>query len=113
MLRIIAGVIQGYEGSVKLGTRADEGRGRWDRLPATVVFQQDSTLPWLRVESNVMLGMSGLDMDKKEMRRRAQDYIRLVGLQAFSRSYPHELSGGMRQRVAIARALAPPSRSCC
>jgi ABC-type nitrate/sulfonate/bicarbonate transport system ATPase subunit len=104
LLRIIAGLGTGYEGEVSLG---GEGVQRTDRLPVTVVFQQDSMMPWLKVLPNVLLGLSGLKLSKREARQRALHYLDLVGLSEFIGAYPHELSGGMRQRVAIARALAP------
>jgi NitT/TauT family transport system ATP-binding protein len=101
LIRIIAGLEDGLvSGSVQIN---DAGKS----LPVTLVFQQDSTLPWLRVLDNVMLGMSGLRLPKREMRERAARYLDMVGLGDFMNTYPHELSGGMRQRVAIARALAP------
>ena len=104
LLRIIAGLETRYEGEVILGA---DPKARTERLPITVVFQQDSTLPWMKVLPNVMLGLSGLKLSKKEARGQALKYLDLVGLSDFVQSYPHELSGGMRQRVAIARALAP------
>jgi ABC-type nitrate/sulfonate/bicarbonate transport system ATPase subunit len=38
-------------------------------------------------------------------RGRVDDALKLVGLTAFARAYPHQLSGGMAQRAALARAL--------
>ena len=86
-------------------TVASSGRARPARLSATV-FQADSTLPWMTVESNVRLGLSGLKLDRATAAERVHRYLDLVGLHDFLAAYPHELSGGMRQRVAIARALA-------
>src|SRR5215467_4988603 len=42
---------------------------------------------------------------RAERRRRADEFLRQVGLRDFGSKHPHELSGGMQQRVAIARAL--------
>lgn len=107
LLRIIAGLEAHHKGEVTLGHKDGLEVQDARRLPTTVVFQQDSTLPWLRVAENVSLGMSGLPLDRSTIQMRVQEYLSLVGLSQFSRAYPHELSGGMRQRVAIARALAP------
>jgi ABC-type nitrate/sulfonate/bicarbonate transport system ATPase subunit len=70
------------------------------------VFQADSTLPWMTIENNIRLGLSGLKIDRSTADERVRRYLTLVGLSEFRTAYPHELSGGMRQRVAIARALA-------
>lgn len=68
------------------------------------VFQEYGIFPWASVWDNVALGLRGRPMD--EVARITQHYVELVGLQGFEKSFPQELSGGMRQRVAVARALA-------
>ncbi len=71
-----------------------------------IVFQQYALLPWKTVEDNVAFGLALRGVAKKERLERAHNYIHMVGLNGFEKSYPHELSGGMRQRVGIARAYA-------
>jgi NitT/TauT family transport system ATP-binding protein len=72
----------------------------------SVVFQGYALFPWRTVLENVETGLEIRGVRKKERMEIALEYIHLVGLQAFSNRYPHELSGGMKQRVAIARSLA-------
>jgi NitT/TauT family transport system ATP-binding protein len=52
------------------------------------------------------LGLEAKGVDKKNRRRIAEKYIELVGLSAYKKHHPRQLSGGMQQRVALARALA-------
>ncbi len=105
LLRILAGLDDHYGGHIDWALSEDEER-KARQLRSATVFQADSTLPWMTVEKNVLVGMSGLGLPAAEAKERASRYLALVGLSDFSGGYPHELSGGMRQRVAIARALA-------
>lgn len=104
LLRILAGLDADYEGRIDW-SRAEAG-GRPDRLQGATVFQGDSTMPWMTVENNLRIGLSGLKLSSADAEERIGTNLDLVGLSAFRRAYPHELSGGMRQRVSIARALA-------
>jgi ABC-type nitrate/sulfonate/bicarbonate transport system ATPase subunit len=101
LLRLLAGLIRPtagtllFRGEPILGPSAATG----------FVFQDYSLFPWLTVRGNVEFGLRGLDAGQ-----RAAHVTRLLeaaGLEAFERSYPHQLSGGMRQRVATIRAIAP------
>jgi len=100
-LRILDGLIPRDEGEILLDGKAvikpgpDKG----------FVFQDSSLLLWRTVIDNVILGLELQGVDKKEARKKAEDYIALVGLKGFEQHYPRELSGGMQQRVNLARAL--------
>jgi ABC-type nitrate/sulfonate/bicarbonate transport system ATPase subunit len=68
------------------------------------VFQERGVFPWLTVEGNIGFGLFRLSRAERE--RRIAHYVKLVGLEGFEKSYPQELSGGMKQRLEVARALA-------
>jgi len=68
------------------------------------VFQENGVFPWLTVQDNIGFGL--LRKSPAERKRIVEHYTEMVGLVGFERSYPRELSGGMRQRVELARALA-------
>ncbi|MCK5132619.1 MAG: ABC transporter ATP-binding protein [Candidatus Sabulitectum sp.] len=94
LLRILSGLEQADSGKVSLGA------GRFG-----YVFQQGALFPWMNVESNVMFPLKAKGMTGSECRSRAAEMLNHVGLYGFSKSFPHELSGGMQQRTALARGL--------
>lgn len=82
---------------------------RWSTL--AIVFQSamNALNPVLRLSSQIddVLKAHRPEMTTSERRVRASELLRLVGISPDRiRSYPHELSGGMRQRAIIAIALA-------
>jgi ABC-type nitrate/sulfonate/bicarbonate transport system ATPase subunit len=68
------------------------------------VFQERGVFPWLTVEGNIGFGLSTLPRAERE--KRIAYYVKMVGLEGFEKTYPQELSGGMKQRLEVARALA-------
>jgi NitT/TauT family transport system ATP-binding protein len=102
LLRLVDGLISPTSGRVLVRGRQVTAPGR-DRA---MVFQQDNLLPWLSVIDNIGYGLRLAGVQRSEARRRAAEYVALVGLSGFESSYPHQLSGGMRQRANVARALA-------
>jgi len=70
------------------------------------VFQFFNLIPRLKARENVELPLAIAGVDKGERRRRAEELLRIVGLEGRADHRPTELSGGEQQRVAIARALA-------
>lgn len=109
ILRSLAGLVSPTAGEVRV-----QGRPLWkggsrdaeviDQFG--VVFQDANLFPWFTLEENIALPLRLRGMGKAERLARARELAELLGLSGFERSYPRELSGGMRQRGAIARALS-------
>lgn len=102
LLRMAAGLDQPTSGEVLL----EGSRIRGPRRGCSMMFQDYALFPWLTVEGNIGFGLDLQNLDRHETAGIVSDFIGRVGLRGFERSYPHQLSGGMRQRVALARALA-------
>lgn len=100
LLNIVAGLEKATTGRIMVRGRPVDGPGA-DR---GVVFQSIALFPWKTVFQNVEMGPRLRGVPRRERVRKAQHYVRLVGLEGFEDRYPHELSGGMKQRVGIARA---------
>lgn len=100
LLRLLAGLDVQESGTILL-----EGEEIKGPHPARgYVFQQSSLFPWLTVEKNIASGLKARGVYKQNKEEVSQ-YIKLIGLNGFEKTYPHQISGGMAQRVAIARAL--------
>ncbi len=75
-----------------------------------VVWQDFKLLSNRNVFDNVAIALEILGLPNKQIRRRTDQVLEMVGLERYARSMPYWLSGGEQQRVAIARALVndPP-----
>ena len=99
LLRLIAGLDAPTRGTIRIGDKPVTGP-----VPDIgIVFQRDLLLEWRSVLANVLLPaeikrLAGLES-------RASELLQELDVAGFAKSYPWQLSGGMRQRVAIARAL--------
>ena len=69
------------------------------------VFQSFNLLPKLTARDNVALPLLYAGVSKRERSRRAEEALKMVGLEDRIDFYPTQLSGGQQQRVAIARAM--------
>jgi sulfonate transport system ATP-binding protein len=100
LLRLIAGLDVSDSGELLVGNEKIVGPSAERGL----VFQDPNLFPWLTVRRNIEAGLAARGV-LREKRNEVDEFMRLVGLEAFANAYPHHLSGGMAQRVALARAL--------
>jgi NitT/TauT family transport system ATP-binding protein len=107
LFEVIAGLAAPSEGTVSF-----EGVAVTSEVPdgIGVVFQEDASLPWLTVRDNIAFGLIGAKVSAAERDSRVAQALALTGLADFAKSYPAQLSGGMRQRVCIARTLVKQPR---
>ena len=92
LLRIIAGLVS-TNGSVMKPAKG------------AFVFQDAALLPWRNVQKNVELLMELESVPKAQIAEKARSVLQQVGLEGFEKSYPHQLSGGMKMRLSLARSL--------
>jgi ABC-type nitrate/sulfonate/bicarbonate transport system ATPase subunit len=105
LLRLMAGLHETTTGQLERAPVTG------DRHQCTMVFQEDTVLPWLRVRDNVALHHRfkrpfGWKRDR-ELAAHVDRLLEMVGLQNFGDYYPAKLSGGMKRRVAVLTAVAP------
>ena len=84
----------------------NEAQLRAQRRSITMIFQQFNLLMQRTCLGNICFPMEIAGVPKGEARKRALEYLDIVGLPDKANAYPAQLSGGQKQRIAIARALA-------
>lgn len=105
ILRVLAGLLAPDGGTATIGgtdVRGAPGHTAW--LP-----QRDNLLPWRRVLANATLGAEVAGIAPADAQAQARALLARFGLGDVERSWPWELSGGMRQRVALLRTFLIPS----
>jgi NitT/TauT family transport system ATP-binding protein len=101
ILNMVAGTIRPTEGSVW-----HHGRQVTALNPEVAYLPQgDNLFPWRTVLDNVSLPLELRGVKRSERHEQAAQLIETFGLSGREKSYPAQLSGGMRKRVQIARAL--------
>jgi len=103
-LRMVGGFEQPSEGEIYLGDREVSGLPAYKR-DVNTVFQSYALFPHLSVLENVGFGLRRKGVRWDTLRRRAEEMLKIVGLEGMGRRKPRQLSGGQQQRVALARAL--------
>lgn len=104
LLRMIAGFNSIEQGDIFFNERrindVDPAKRR-----IGMVFQNYAIFPHLSVRKNIEFGLRNMDVPRKEIAERVQEYIELVQIERWADQMPDRLSGGQQQRVALARAL--------
>lgn len=107
----LAGLLALDRGRIELaGTVLDDPEGEVFVPPEArrvgVVFQDRLLFPHLTVAENVAFGVRSRGTSRTEARRRATEWLEMLGIGEMADRKPGTLSGGQAQRVALARALA-------
>ncbi len=113
LLSLMAGLDLPTGGEIDFEGKPLSGLDRdlYRRDDVAVIYQSYNLLPLLTVEENVAFPLELKKLPREEIRKTAQEKLRLVGLdEGYFKRLPAMLSGGEQQRVAVARALAAQAR---
>ena len=102
LLNAAAGVFAATQGTVTYNGAAVQGYNH----AVGYMTQSDHLLPWRTVAGNIAIPLELRRVSGAQARARVEALIEQVGLTGFAKSYPSQLSGGMRKRCALARVLA-------
>ncbi len=105
LFNILAGLLDPDEGRIEFVGGGVTGR-KVGYMP-----QRDLLLPWRRVIDNATLPLEAVGVSRKAARAQVAEHLESFGLSEFQRSYPAELSGGMRQRAALQRTVSTGRRT--
>ncbi|NVO56318.1 sn-glycerol-3-phosphate ABC transporter ATP-binding protein UgpC [Rhodobacteraceae bacterium B1Z28] len=104
LLRMIAGLEDITEGTLKIGNRVVNDVDPADRDIA-MVFQNYALYPHMTVRKNIGYGLKNRGMPAAEIDAKVQDAAKMLNLTEYLDRKPAQLSGGQRQRVAMGRAV--------
>jgi NitT/TauT family transport system ATP-binding protein len=106
ILKLIAGLANPTSGTIRIDGMTPQNA----RETISFVFQDATLLPWRTVTQNIGLGLELEHVPGDRREKEIAGLLEVVGLKHVAKSYPRELSGGMKMRVSIARALATNPR---
>ena len=103
LLNLLAGLVNvPYQGDIKLLQQPP----RLGSHDVAYMLARDCMLPWRDALGNASFGMEVRGVPQQQCHERATKLLARVGLGGFEKSYPKQLSHGMRQRCALARTFA-------
>lgn len=102
LLNMLAGFYPPSEGKILI----DDKEVKKPDSKRITIFQEYGLFPWKSALENVSFGLECSGLSSSECEKKANEYIKLVGLEKSKDKAVSQLSGGMKQRVSIARALA-------
>ncbi len=104
MLRLIAGLEQASDGTIRVGGE-DVTDHPPNRRDTSIMFQDYALFPHKTLLENVGYGLKMRGIARTVRESRARSWLETIGLAGYEQRLPHQLSGGQRQRVALARSL--------
>jgi spermidine/putrescine ABC transporter ATP-binding subunit len=104
ILSMVLGIIEPTAGDIRFNGEV-VNTIPMNKRDVGMVFQNYALFPHMTVAQNVAFGLDMRKVKKDEKKRRVQEALEMVQLEAYGDRFPKELSGGQQQRVALARAL--------